>query len=110
MTDALGQTGTSTSLCLPSYWPMPQITSVNPSSFPLDGQAHTVTISGTNFWPDAVVYTNYTYQLPTQYVSSNTLNVTITANPYQWSVGSETLDVFQLYSNLSNVNETISFR
>jgi hypothetical protein len=110
VTDAVNQTSVSGQLCLPSYWPAPQVSSINPSSISLDGQTSTVTISGSNFRSNAVIYANYTFQLPAQYVNSSTLTLSIVANPANWVRGSPyTIDVFQSYSDLSNMDKTITF-
>ena len=52
--DSVGQS-VNKQFCLPAYYPTPQVLSVTPT-IPADGQAHTVTITGSNFRNNAAVY------------------------------------------------------
>jgi subtilisin family serine protease len=56
----------------------PTITSVSPTTVPLDGPSYTLTVNGTGFGPTSVVTFNL-YDQPTTYVSSSQLTAEIPA-------------------------------
>jgi subtilisin family serine protease len=58
--------------------PSPTITSVSPTTVPLDGPSYTLTVNGTGFVPTSVVNFNL-YDQPTTYVSSTQLTAEIPA-------------------------------
>jgi hypothetical protein len=98
VTDAAGQSAVS-QLCLPAYYPTPQITSLTPPSMTISGQQQTVTVNGTGFRSDAYVYNA---QNVTSYVNSTALEITLApSNPL---VTDTTIQfwVVQPYSQISN--------
>jgi subtilisin family serine protease len=58
--------------------PAPTVTSVSPTTVPLDGPSYTLTVNGTGFVPTSVVTFNL-YDQPTTYVSSTELTAQIPA-------------------------------
>ena len=115
--DSSGQSASTQPLCLVSYYPQPQVTSVNPSSLTIDGAQHVVTVTGSNFRSDAIVQIGGggTSPVPTTYISPTTLSFTMypsslngggfTLTPGATTVftaGQEQVDVFQSYSTMSS--------
>ena len=98
VTDSAGQSA-ARQLCLPAYYPTPNITSLNPPSMTLDGQTHTVTINGTGFQSGAYVYNA---QNVTTYVSSQALNISLApTNPIVTDTNLQ-FWIVQPYSRISN--------
>lgn len=73
--DAAGQSSVR-ELCLPSYFPTPQITSMSPASVIVDGQTHVITVNGTNFRTNSFLAIGGA-TIPTTFVSSTALTFTL---------------------------------
>lgn len=115
VTDSSGQSAVR-QLCLPAYYPTPQITSLNPPALTIDGQQHAITVNGSRFRNNAYIFDSG--NLPTTYVGgqaisfvlSPTVGGAFSAGPSGPLFGDTTsqLWVVQPYSNRSNqVNFTI---
>jgi len=68
VTDAAGQSATTT-LCLVSYYPLPQLTDANPPSVIVDGQNHTIAVHGSNLRSTSMLEIGSNAPSPTTYVS-----------------------------------------
>ena len=73
--DAAGQSSVR-ELCLPSYFPTPQITGMSPASVIVDGQTHIVTVNGANFKTNSFLAIGGG-AIPTTFVSSTALTFTL---------------------------------
>jgi uncharacterized protein YjdB len=74
--DSAGQSSIR-QLCLPSYFPTPQITGLSPASVIVDGQAHVITVNGTNFRNNAFLDLA-SGSVPTTFVGSTALSFSLT--------------------------------
>lgn len=85
--DSTGQTATR-QLCLVSYYPTPQLGATNPSAVIIDGQTHTVSVSGGNFRSGAVINVGASgTPVPTTYVNSSSLSFSLYPSTSGFSFG-----------------------
>lgn len=110
VTDSAGHSANK-QFCLPAYYPTPQVSSVNPSTIPSDGQTHVLTITGNNFRNNAAVYVQGKGYITASYVNSTTLTISVTSNPSNgWGTGSYTFWAVQPYANVSNMDKSFSIQ
>ncbi|MBI1788652.1 MAG: IPT/TIG domain-containing protein [Acidobacteria bacterium] len=109
MTDSAGQSS-SKQLCLVAYYPTPQVVSVSPSTVPFDGQPHTITVTGTNFRSNAAVYPFSFSNNPvtTTFVNSTTLTFVIVPSGTTFPKSTYKLWIVQPYSDVSNMDQTLT--
>ncbi|MBZ5525971.1 MAG: hypothetical protein LAP21_27425, partial [Acidobacteriia bacterium] len=74
VTDKAGQSNVR-QVCLPSYFPDPQITGLTPPNVTVDGQTHVITVNGANFRNNAVVTIGGS--VSTTFVSNSAITFTL---------------------------------
>ena len=118
VTDSAGQAA-SKQLCLPAYYPTPQIAGISPSSVTADEQSHTLMITGSNFRSISEIYNAGTGN--PNFINSGELTLTLgqltpaclalnnSSYVYAvaptgacWAKGTYTLWIVQPYSQISN--------
>jgi uncharacterized protein YjdB len=116
VTDAANQSSVL-QVCLPSYFPDPQITGLAPPNVIVDGQTHTITVNGTNFKSDAVIFIDGVAAGNT-FVSAAALSFTLTptigvafttASGASVGEGANPLRVVESYTNGSNSADLVVF-
>ncbi len=110
VTDSAGQSN-SKQFCLTAFYPAPQITGVNPAGVVVDGQSHTITVSGNNIRNDAQVYTGPTLLATT--FSGGALSFTLMPGSSGRALGplnegSSPLRIVQPFTDGSNADKTLS--
>ncbi len=116
VTDGAGNSDTR-QFCLPAYYSTPLVTSINPKVLTVDGANHTVTLSGTNFRSDAIIYL-MGFPLPTNFVDNTHLAFTLTpsiggafgigSGGAVLNEGTYNFHVGENYANVSNQDQTVS--
>jgi Big-like domain-containing protein/putative Ig domain-containing protein len=115
VTDVLGQSSVH-QICLPSFFPDPQITGLTPASVIVDGQVHTITVNGQNFRNNAFV--TIVGATGTTFVNSTALSFTLTPSSFGAfglagggviSEGGTPLAVLESYTNISNSGNLVVF-
>lgn len=114
VTDSADQSS-SKQFCLTAFYPDPQITGVNPSSAVIDGESHTITISGTNIRSTAQLWAQQggvSTQLPTTF-SGGVLSATLTPGSGggvlgPLNEGTFTFRIVQPFTNLVSSDKTFS--
>jgi hypothetical protein len=110
VTDSAGQAN-SKQFCLTAFYPAPQITNVNPASVVVDGQSHTITVTGNNIRSNAQLYTGSTL-LATSF-NGGALSFTLTPGSGggvlgPLNEGSSPLRIVQPYTDGSNADQTLT--
>jgi hypothetical protein len=107
VTDSAGQS-TNKQFCLPAYYPTPTVSGFTPSSVVLDNQAHAITVNGTNFRSNSVLYG--IPSAPT-FVNNTALSFVLSPNSnsaYGIGEGSHNIWVVQPYSYTSNQDKAFT--
>jgi len=117
-TDSAGQSSQSAQLCLPSYYPTPQISGLTPSSVTLDGKQHAITVSGSGFRSSASVYVVGPGQVSTTFVNVGALSFTAPQDagsyqlwivePFAYTSNQVTLPVYYPSPTVSTVSAVLN--